>query len=202
MESWSPNNLWNDDRERRFYWYSFCFSSWILTVRLRGKVSKIFRYVRKQNLSRLQVYSKCSEKCCKTYILADLLSRCVVNRLSIACDSSALWQNGSETKITQFLWKSSSVPQRFTRKRKVWRWNLKRSFRAGVKLWRGGFRFRLQCYIWETVRDRAQVRSQVIINKVKSKVKFSHTHHLALSPELIPVYRQTAHRWLFKSSRR
>jgi len=31
-------------------------------------------------------------------------------------------------------------------------------------------------------------------------VKFSHTWYRALGPELIPVYRQSAHRWLFKSS--
>ena len=30
--------------------------------------------------------------------------------------------------------------------------------------------------------------------------KFSHTHYQALGPELIPVYRQLACRWLFKSS--
>jgi len=32
------------------------------------------------------------------------------------------------------------------------------------------------------------------------KVKFSHTHYQALGPELIPVYRQSDRRWLFKSS--
>ena len=32
------------------------------------------------------------------------------------------------------------------------------------------------------------------------KAKFSHTHCRALGPELIPMYRQLAHRWLFKSS--
>jgi len=31
-------------------------------------------------------------------------------------------------------------------------------------------------------------------------VKFSHTRYRALGPELIPVYRQSARRWLFKSS--
>ena len=31
-------------------------------------------------------------------------------------------------------------------------------------------------------------------------VKFSHTLYQALGPELILVYRQSAHRWLFKSS--
>ena len=30
----------------------------------------------------------------------------------------------------------------------------------------------------------------------QSKVKFSHTRYRALGPELIPVYRQSAHRWL------
>ena len=34
----------------------------------------------------------------------------------------------------------------------------------------------------------------------KVKVKFSHTRYRALGPELIPVYRQSARRWLFKSS--
>jgi len=29
-----------------------------------------------------------------------------------------------------------------------------------------------------------------------NKVKFSHTRYRALGPELIPVYRQSAHRWL------
>ena len=37
--------------------------------------------------------------------------------------------------------------------------------------------------------------------KVK-KVKFSDTHYQVLGPELIPVYRQSACRWLLKSSRR
>ena len=32
------------------------------------------------------------------------------------------------------------------------------------------------------------------------KVKFSHTRYRLLGPELIPVYRQSARRWLFKSS--
>jgi len=32
------------------------------------------------------------------------------------------------------------------------------------------------------------------------KVKFCHTRYWALGPELIPVYRQSACRWLFKSS--
>ena len=35
-------------------------------------------------------------------------------------------------------------------------------------------------------------------NKVK-KVKFSHTRYQVLSPELIPVYRQSVLRWLLKS---
>ena len=33
---------------------------------------------------------------------------------------------------------------------------------------------------------------------VKGKVKFSHTQCRALGPGLIPVYRQSAHRWLFQ----
>jgi len=32
------------------------------------------------------------------------------------------------------------------------------------------------------------------------KEKFSHTRHRASGPELIPVYRQSSRRWLFKSS--
>ena len=31
---------------------------------------------------------------------------------------------------------------------------------------------------------------------VNKKVKFSHTHYRALGPELIPLYRQSARRWL------
>ena len=34
---------------------------------------------------------------------------------------------------------------------------------------------------------------------VKDEVKFSHTCYRALGPELIPVYRQSGRRWLFKS---
>jgi len=34
------------------------------------------------------------------------------------------------------------------------------------------------------------------MSKVKGKVKFSHTRYRVLGPELIPVYRQSAHRWL------
>jgi len=33
----------------------------------------------------------------------------------------------------------------------------------------------------------------------KVKVKFSHTRYWALGPELIPVYRQSVHKWLFQS---
>ena len=35
--------------------------------------------------------------------------------------------------------------------------------------------------------------------RVKVKVKFYRSHYRALGPELIPVYRQSARRWLFKS---
>ena len=39
-----------------------------------------------------------------------------------------------------------------------------------------------------------------VARRFKVKVKFSHTRYRAMSPELILVYRQSAHRWLFKSS--
>ena len=35
---------------------------------------------------------------------------------------------------------------------------------------------------------------------IVKKAKFSHTHYRPLGPELIPVYRQSACRWLFKLS--
>ena len=38
------------------------------------------------------------------------------------------------------------------------------------------------------------------LDRVKGKVKFSHTHYRALGPELIPVHLQSTRRWLFKSS--
>jgi len=34
------------------------------------------------------------------------------------------------------------------------------------------------------------------VSYLKVKVKFSHTHYRALGPELIPMYRQSARRWL------
>ena len=42
--------------------------------------------------------------------------------------------------------------------------------------------------------------SSLLTHNWKVKVKFSHTRYWALSPKLIPVYRQSACMWLFKSS--
>ena len=43
------------------------------------------------------------------------------------------------------------------------------------------------------------IRSLHIMFRCKN-VQFSHKHYWASGPELIPVYRQSAHRWLFESS--
>ena len=43
--------------------------------------------------------------------------------------------------------------------------------------------------------------SLLLLMKLKrKKLEFSHTRYRALGPELIPVYKQSACRWLFKSS--
>jgi len=53
------------------------------------------------------------------------------------------------------------------------------------------------------VRQSVKVSLKQSTHRLKfdgKKVKFSHTHYRALGPELISVYRQSACRWLFKSS--
>jgi len=47
----------------------------------------------------------------------------------------------------------------------------------------------VECYKTNTRGDR-------IIGEVKVEVKMSHTRCRALGPKLIPVYGQSAHRWL------
>ena len=49
--------------------------------------------------------------------------------------------------------------------------------------------------IWHVISHRG-----VVISIKKVKAKFSHTRYQAFGPELIPVYRQSAHKWLFESS--
>ena len=39
-----------------------------------------------------------------------------------------------------------------------------------------------------------------LLTQKPSEIKFAHTRYWELGTELIPVYRQSAHRWLFKSS--
>jgi len=53
-----------------------------------------------------------------------------------------------------------------------------------------------QCALWNTL---AAVKISGKIS-IKVNVKFLHTRYRVLGPELISVYRQSARRWLFKSS--
>jgi len=46
----------------------------------------------------------------------------------------------------------------------------------------------------ESVRKKKRKATVRRICRKKVKVKFSHTRYRALGPELIPVYRQSAHR--------
>ena len=47
---------------------------------------------------------------------------------------------------------------------------------------------------YDVVRKTTKQDQATDIDKVKVKVKFSHTRYRALGPELIPVYRQSARR--------
>jgi len=60
----------------------------------------------------------------------------------------------------------------------------------------------IQCtsILWGTTSPMRCPSMSFISSNKKLKVKLSRTRYRALGPELIPVYRQSACRWLYKSS--